>query len=152
MLAGNDMQRIRKNVRRTVSDVASIAVVIYVAWCICFYMFPPQYPKCQRYNDELNGGVKLIGKTKYNVQMCGTGGDENSNSDEIELKVLDERGELLAKRHFTVHWMANFHEPLEYQEDKIIYYDFSTHNNFKKTIDMPPSKFEWLRARVPLLN
>lgn len=146
------MQRTGKNVKKAVTGLVLLAVLIYASMCLFVYIFPPQYPKCERYNDELNGGTKMIGTVKYNVHMCGTGGDDNGNSDEVELKIISEQGELLAKRHFTVHWMANFHEPLEYRDGQIIYYDFSTQNNFKKTIAVPPTKIEWIRARLPFFS
>lgn len=144
------MQSSRKNVRKAVAGFVLLAVVTYTLMSLFAHFFPPKYSNCQRYTQDLNGGVKTIGAKKYDVKMCGTGGDENSNDDEVELRVSDEKGELLAKRHFTVHWMANFHEPLEYQNDQVIYYDFSTHTNFKKSITMPPTAFDWIRARLPL--
>jgi hypothetical protein len=146
------MQSTRKNVKKVVFTLVSLVVLAYVGLLIFVHSFPPKYANCERYTKDLNGGIKTIGARKYNVKMCGTGGDENSNEDEIELTVSSEQGELLAKRHFMVHWMANFHEPLEYQEDQLIYYDFSTHNNFKKSVTIPPTTIDWLRARLPFFN
>ena len=146
------MQTTRKYVRRTVIAVLLSSVFVYSAMLVFVYFFPPRYSNCQRYADDLNGGLKEIGGRKYNIKMCGTGGDDNSNQDEIELEISNEQGEILAKRHFTVHRMANFYEPLEYRNDHIIYYDFSTHNNFKKRINMPPTAIDWILARLPFLN
>lgn len=146
------MQSRGKNVKRAVVALVLLALAGYSALCIFAYVFPPTYTNCQRYTHDLNGGIRTLGAKTYDIRMCGTGGDDNSNEDEIELTVSSEQGELLAKRHFTVHWMANLHEPLAYKEDKLVYYDFSTHNNFKKSVTLPPTPIDWVRARLPFFN
>ncbi|WP_232729580.1 hypothetical protein [Herbaspirillum huttiense] len=47
--------------------------------------------------------MKFLNGTSYRFQMCGTGGnDQDGSDDNIELKVFDEKGTLLARRYFAV--------------------------------------------------
>lgn len=104
------------------------------------------------YTERLNGGVKEINGKKYNIRMCGDGGDSNQNDDRVQLEIFNDNGELLAKRHFTVHWDGGFHEPIKIQQGHIIYFDASEENDYKKTLSVPPTSIDWIRARLPLFN
>ncbi|RDU95919.1 hypothetical protein DWV00_26590 [Trinickia dinghuensis] len=84
--------------------------------------------------------------------MCGTGGDENFMHDKIRLQIFSEQGELLAQRKFHVDWITNFPRELEYGVDHVTYYDASRESNFKHRIEMPPTRWDWVRARLPLLS
>ncbi|QNB09992.1 hypothetical protein G5S34_16780 [Herbaspirillum frisingense] len=85
--------------------------------------------------------------------MCGTGGnDQDGTDDDIELKVFNDQGTLLARRHFSVNWYAgrSFHQPLAYGSDFVSYFDVTAHSTFEQRLSIPPTAWDWIRARLPL--
>jgi hypothetical protein len=100
----------------------------------------------------LNAGIKTFNGKTYTVQVCGTGGSpQDGTDDELELQVFSQEGELLAKRHYSVNWESgsSFHEPLEYTDIRITY---NPANQDEGEISIPPSKIDWLFARLPFFN
>ena len=93
-----------------------------------------------------NGGI--IGKlTKTDI-----GNAPDSYVDEkIRLQIFNEKGDLVALRHFAVNRDSNPRGELEYHPDHITYYDRSA-ESYEKTIAMPPTTLDWIRARIPLLD
>lgn len=129
------------------------ALIIYGAMFAIDKKFPDRFSDCERDTRDLHGGVKIYGENKYQIALCGTGGDENFMNDKIRLQIFSESGELLAQRKFHVHWMmTNFRKELEYGQDYVAYFDNSQQSNFEHRIRMPPTWWDWVRARVPLLN
>ncbi|AKN68283.1 hypothetical protein G5B88_15860 [Herbaspirillum seropedicae] len=85
--------------------------------------------------------------------MCGTGGnDQDGTDDKIELKVFNDQGTLLARRYFSVNWYAGkgFHQPLTYENDSVRYIDVTENSEYEKRLSIPPTKWDWIRARLPL--
>ncbi|AYR27025.1 hypothetical protein RC54_16650 [Herbaspirillum rubrisubalbicans] len=85
--------------------------------------------------------------------MCGTGGnDQDGTDDKIELKVFNDQGTLLARRYFSVNWYAgrSFHPPLAYEDDFVRYIDVTENSRFEKRLNIPPTKWDWIRARLSL--
>ncbi|MCI1015871.1 hypothetical protein HWE04_18585 [Herbaspirillum sp. C7C2] len=85
--------------------------------------------------------------------MCGSGGhDQDGTDDEIELKVFNDKETLLARRYFSVNWYAgrSFHAPLRYEADAVRYIDVTENSEFDKRLSMPPTKWDWIQARLPL--
>ncbi len=150
----NPWQTVRENLKPNLILISSIALIIYA--CMALFLviiFPIEYGRCDYYNEHLNGGVKEFKGQKFKINMCGTGGDQLQNNDEIRLQVFNEQGELVALRHFVVNWDENnFPNVLEYHSDHIVYFDRSAEEDFKKTIHMPPTALDWIRARIPLLD
>ncbi|HFT8010366.1 TPA: hypothetical protein ACU9T0_006026 [Burkholderia cenocepacia] len=115
------------------------------------------YVDCQRYNynDKLNGGVKEIGGRKYTINICGSGVNSShffgDSMDVVQLTISDERGVILAKRHYKVFWEGQpGHEPLTIGQDRITYQDDEKQADY--TIAMPPTTIDWIRARLPFIN
>jgi len=109
------------------------------------------------YNDKLNGGVKEINGKKYTIKICGSGVNDNhffgDSMDEVRLEILNEQGELLAKRYYKVFWGGQpGHEPIEVRQDSIIYQDDADTFGKPRTITMPPTFLDWIRARFPVFN
>ena len=87
--------------------------------------------------------------------MCGTGGEDSMllyRPDEIRLQIFNQQGDLVALRHFAVNLGSKPGGPPEYHPDHITYFDISSKRNFEKTISMPPTALDWIRARIPLLD
>ena len=139
---------VRKIARRTIIA----ALIIYGIIFVIDKRFPDRFYNCERDTQDVRGGIKVYDGRKYNIVLCGTGGDENFMGDEIRLQVFSENRELLAQRRFVVNWITNFPRELEYGSDYVIYYDASQQSNFEHRISMPPTWWDWVRARLPLLN
>ena len=117
-------------------------------------LFGPQYGRCEFYNSPttLNAGRKDFNGVTYEIRICGSNPrPQDGDNDRLELSVLDEHGETLARRHYSVNWQAgiSFHEPLQFEEEALI-----APNAFGPDIriTIPPSRFDWVRARIPLLD
>ncbi|MGN6085736.1 hypothetical protein [Trinickia sp.] len=139
---------IKKIVRWSVVAVLIIYGMIFAIDKI----FPDKFYNCKRDTSYLRGGIKIYGGQKYNIVLCGTGGDENFTGDEIRLQVFSEKGELLAQRGFVVNWITNFPRELEYGPDYVTYYDASQQSGFEHRISMPPTWWDWIKARLPLFD
>ncbi len=132
--------------------VLIVALIIYGIIFALDKRFPDRFYDCERDTKLLQGGVKIYRGVKYSVVLCGTGGDENFMGDKIRLQVFSDKGELLAQRKFIVDWITNFPRELEYGPDYLTYYDASQQSGFEHRISMPPTWWDWVRARLPLLN
>jgi len=103
-----------------------LALLAYLGVGLFVHFTRPSYGRCDFYNrpDTLDGGVKILNGVPYRFQMCGTGGnDQDGTDDKIELEVFNDKGELLAKRYFSVNWYAgsSFPEPLIYEGEFVRY-------------------------------
>jgi hypothetical protein len=119
---------------------------------LSIYVFPTQYTNCERNTKYLNGGVKVYDGKKYNIVLCGDGGDENFMHDKMRMQIFSESGGLLAQRTFYVDWQTSGQRELVYGDDHLIYIDPSKPNDFKQKVRMPPTWFDWVRARLPLVD
>lgn len=139
--------------RKKIPILLSVPFVIYACAAIFVPLLPTDYDRCDYYNERLDGGVREFLGKKYTVIMCGTGGDNRQSNDEIRLQVFSEQGELVAQRYFVVNWdESSPNRGIQYFPDHISYVDESLEKDFKKTIAMPPTIADWIRARLPLLN
>ena len=142
------------NLKKNLIILFFFAFTIYACVVLFVTLFPTEYGRCDFYNapTTLNAGIREINGTTYKVQVCGTAGnDQDGTDDELELQLFSKEGELLAKRHYSVNWYASsgYHEPLQYNKDSITYTD--SHQNEGK-ISVPPTKIDWIRARILLLD
>ena len=113
---------------------------------------------CQNYNynEKLNGGVKVFNGKKYTINICGSGVDNSpffgDGMDTVHLTVLSEQGALLARRRYKVFWDGEpGHEPIGIEKDKLTYYDDEDQDG-PRSITMPPTWLDWIRARLPLVD
>jgi hypothetical protein len=115
-------------------------------------------PDCQNYNynEKLNGGVKVFNGEKYTINLCGSGVNDSrffgDGMDTVQLTVLDEQGSLLARRRYKVYWDAEpGHEPIVVEKDRLSYYDDEAGDGLR-SVAMPPTWLDWIRARLPLVD
>lgn len=135
--------------RKKLYKILAVPVVLYALLCIFVYAFPTKYDDCKEYTDKLKGGAHEFQGKKYTIKLCGV--NTFNNSEEIRMQVLDEEGKILALRYFTIR--SNFAGPreLEYGSDAIFYNDYSK-DEALSTLDMPPTKIDWIRSKFPLFN
>ncbi len=112
------------------------------------------YTDCQHYNynDRLNGGTKVIDGKTYTINICGSGTNNShffgDSMDSVQLTVLNEKGKILAKRHYKVFWDGRpGHEPLVIGRNSITYQDDEEQTDH--VIDVPPTTLDWVKARLP---
>lgn len=127
-----------------------IALVVYAT---AFNLF--DNTDCQRYDHTtaLNGGTKNFANKKFVITVCGAGVNNSffngDGMERVRLTIFDDQGELLARRYYKVFWDGQpGHEPLEVSENRITYQDDKEQKDY--TIIMPPTRLEWIRARLPL--
>lgn len=144
----------RQTIKKKAYLLLSLPLIGYVLASCFIYFMPSPYGRCDFYNDPgtLNAGIKTFNGKSYKIQVCGTGGSpQDGTDDELELQVFSQEGELLAKRHYSVNWEAgsSFHQPLQYTDDAVIY---NAYHEDDGKIKIPPTKVDWLFARIPFLN
>ncbi len=130
-----------------------LTLLVLAVYSAVFNLFDNS--NCQGYNhtEKLNGGTKIIGNKMFVITICG-GGANNSLFDgdgmeRVRLTVFDDQGELLARRYYKVFWGGQpGHQPLKISVNSIIYQDDKEQKDH--TIPMPPTRLEWIRARLPL--
>lgn len=136
------MQVTRKNV---------IAVALVLVLAIPSLALWKSYEGCERYTQALNGGTKEFGGEKYKFEMCGAP-RSFGDGDEIRLQVKGPSGDVLAERYFAVRTINDAApREIEYGDDNIFYYDQSKSSPLR-FIAMPPSRMDWVTARIPLLQ
>ena len=142
-----------KVARKVVSRFMIAALVLYGVVFVLDRKFPDKFYECEQDTKDLNGGIRNFDGRGFNIVLCGTGGDESRMNDKIRLQIFSESGELLAQRKFYVDWMmTNWPSKLQYGPDYLTYYDASQQDNYEHRISMPPTWWDWVRARLPLLN
>ena len=152
------MQTIRTYVKNPLT-LALIFVVLIV--CIIatgsLIIYQLDNTNCQQYNynEKLNGGIKEFNGKKFTINICGSGANEShffgDSMDKVQLTIINDQGELLAKRHYKVFWNGQpGHEPLSIDKDSITYQDDESQEDH--TITMPPTFIDWIRAKIPLIN
>ena len=152
------MQTIRTYVKNPLT-LALIFVVLIV--CIIatgsLIIYQLDNTNCQQYNynEKLNGGIKEFNGKKFTINICGSGANEShffgDSMDKVQLTIINDQGELLAKRHYKVFWDGQpGHEPLSIDKDSITYQDDESQEDL--TITMPPTFIDWIRAKIPLIN
>jgi hypothetical protein len=140
--------------RKRLAIVFAAPFVFYAGICLLAYAFPASYEDCDKYTKLLNGGLREFQGKKYFIQLCGADTVDSSliDSDEIRMQVLDENGEVLALRYFTIR-STSFAEPkeLDYERDTIFYIGHPKDQG-PSALHLPPTKIDWIQARLPLFN
>lgn len=138
----------RKARRLLVAAVAGYGVLV----ALSIYVFPTKYGNCEKDTSDLNGGVKVYGDRKFNVVLCGDGGNESFNHDKIRMQIFSENGTLLAQRKFYVNWNGGGPIELKYYDDHLVYADAARRYDYKRKVSMPPTRLDWIRARLPFVD
>ena len=147
----NPWQTARENLKPNLIIISSITFIIYAGMVLFAARFPTEYDRCDFYNKELGGGVKEYQGRKFKVHLCGIRvGDHEP--DAIRLQVFNEKGDLLALRHFRFYRDTSSPNVPEYHPDHITYFDEFRDPDSTKTMTMPPTTLDWIRARIPLLD
>ena len=130
-----------------------LTLLVSVIYSTVFNLFDNS--NCHGYNhtDKLNGGAKTIDNKTFVITICGAGVNNSffngDGMERVRLTILDDQGDLLARRYYKVFWGGQpGHEPLKISEDSIVYQDDKDQTDH--TITMPPTRLEWIRARLPL--
>lgn len=123
-----------------------IAFVVYFGIGLFVHFNRPVYGRCEFFTKELNGGKKDFRGAAYAVRLCGA---DIENGTEIKLQVFSGAGDLLAQRYFSYYLNSVTERDLREGADSIIYYD-SSKDNPMQLISIPPTKWDWIRARLPL--
>jgi hypothetical protein len=152
-----------KKAEKPYQELAKMAPAL-VLWCLIVVFAGSAWNEvtdgtdCQahNYNEQLNGGRTVIGGKAYIINLCGSGRSDSflfgSSFDRVRLEVLNEQGELMIKRYYSVFWDGQSgHEPIAVHQDSISYVDDAYDGN-PQTITIPPTYLDWLRARVALFN
>ncbi len=139
----------QKSKRRSLAILCSIAMS-YALVCLISLWHQTSYGDCDYVTKLLNGGVQAFNGRRYTISMCSTN-FFLGNGRQVRLQVFDEAGGLQALRYFTFYWNDGSEKELEYGDDVILYYDKSA-SQALHSIKIPPTKLDWIRARLPLAN
>ena len=141
--------------KKLLKRIAWLALIIFILNLAFTYIARPHTKLCDEYTKEMGGGVKKFGGKNYVITLCGRGGRFNgvyemATDDTIRLQVHSMEGSLLAERYFKTNWDANTLTRVTYGADAIVTFDNTGESSdFEKTIHMPPSWIERVRAWFP---
>lgn len=107
------------------------------------------------YNAKMNGGIKQIDGTTYIINICGSGARSHGlfadQNEQVKLVVTDAHGSMLASRLFFVFWDGRpEQDSIKICGHKLIYFDASDESDSERAISMPPTKIDWIAARIPI--
>lgn len=139
----------RKFRQRSCAILCGAATSYGLVWLISLW-HQTSYGTCDYYTKLLNGGVKEFNGRQYRISMCSTNffwGDGR----QVRLQIFDEAGTLQALRYFTFYWNDGSEKELEYGDNVILYYDKSA-SQARHSIPIPPTRLDWIKARLPLAN
>lgn len=141
--------------RQTPRSVLAKALALYsIVFVIINYLAPPKYIACDLYTKEMNGGIRTLEGKSYKIVLCGYWGNigpdgYSGRSDQVRLQIFSEEGDLLAQRYFEpVTGLGKFGIELRYGTGYLIYND-GEGPGFQTRLAMPPTRLEWIRARLP---
>jgi hypothetical protein len=118
---------------------------------------PSNYAGCDEFTKKFEGGWREFNGQKYKLQMCAKlvlekrgffGWGPPLTSERIRLAVFNQDGNLQALGYFTG---SNNSFYFQIEEDSIKFGDWEGSSN-GRAIKMPPSKLEWIRARLPSIK
>ncbi|MEA9983520.1 hypothetical protein QN374_16900, partial [Herbaspirillum sp. RTI4] len=113
------------------------------------YLIPTDYEKCDEFTYKLNGGIHQFNGKKYNIKLCGTPTFNSSN--EIRMQILDEKAKVLAQRYFILRFNDASPRELIYTDEGILYHDHVSDEPLSM-VSMPPTPWDWIKAKLPLFN
>jgi len=102
------------------------------------FLRPYEYIGCDEFTGLMNGGIHPFNGTNHRVELCGL-----ATEVDVRLRVFTMNGELLAERY--LHPIEERQSSLSYGTNYIIYHN----NGNAEFMPIPPSHWEWIRARLP---
>ncbi|MCL1825889.1 MAG: hypothetical protein FWG26_08140 [Betaproteobacteria bacterium] len=140
-------------------------LLFYIPFSIHHFMTVPTtelqeygyYGACARFTEELKGGWKEFQGQKFKVQLCAKSIEEPSfgvhfgkgfEYYKVRIAIFNEQGNLQSLGYFKSGGENLFY--FKIKENLIEYGDWESSSS--RIIKMPPSKLEWIRARLPTLD
>ncbi len=123
-----------------------IALTLAIGIGLFTHLAQPQYGSCEAFTKDLNGGEKIFHGAAYEIKLCGAA---IKNGTKIRLQIFSSSGDLLAIRYFSYYVNSATERDLTEGADSIIYYDSAKESPIQ-SIAVPPSTWDWIRARLPL--
>lgn len=126
--------------------IIGLIVASFVGVGFAVHSARPDYGRCDFFTKELNGGRKNFGGSVYLAKLCGA---DIKNGYEVRFQLFDDAGVLRAQRYFSYYLNSASERDLTDGADAIIYYDNSS-DEVMRSVSIPPTKWDWIRARLPL--
>ncbi|WP_175873051.1 hypothetical protein [Burkholderia sp. BCC0397] len=126
--------------------ITGLAILVFLLIGISIHMTRPNYGRCDFFEKELNGGKKEFGGAEYYAKLCGA---NIRNGHEVRFQLFDGTGELRAQRYFSYYANSATERELVDGVGGIVYYDSSS-SDVMQLLAIPPTKWDWIRARLPL--
>lgn len=114
-------------------------------------VFPQQYGACDEFTKELGGGVRTFKGESVKIELCSTRNHINYNlmdAGQVRMRILFMNDRLWAERTFLPVLTSQGPLTIMYGEDYLIYYDEASDES-EVRMEMPPSYWEWLKAKFP---
>ncbi|WP_157638423.1 hypothetical protein [Burkholderia ubonensis] len=126
--------------------LVGLAALAFLLVGFSVHLARPKYDRCDFFEKELNGGKKEFGGVEYYAKLCGA---DIRNGHEVRFQLFDGSGELRAQRYFSYYVNTATERELVDGVGGIVYYDSSS-SNVMQLLTIPPTKWDWIRARLPL--
>ncbi|MCO8320762.1 hypothetical protein ABEG10_21380 [Burkholderia cenocepacia] len=126
--------------------LVGLAALAFLLVGFSVHLARPKYDRCDLFEKELNGGKKEFGGVKYYAKLCGA---DIRNGHEVRFQLFDESGELRAQRYFSYYVNTATERELVDGVGGIVYYDSSS-SDVMQLLAIPPTTWDWIRARLPL--
>ncbi|WP_157661268.1 hypothetical protein [Burkholderia ubonensis] len=123
-----------------------LAALAFLLVGFSVHLARPKYDRCDFFEKELNGGKKEFGGVEYYAKLCGA---DIRNGHEVRFQLFDGSGELRAQRYFSYYVNTATERELVDGVGGIVYYDSSS-SDVMQLLTIPPTKWDWIRARLPL--
>ncbi|WP_157660218.1 hypothetical protein [Burkholderia ubonensis] len=126
--------------------LVGLAALAFLLVGFSVHLARPKYDRCDFFEKELNGGKKEFVGVEYYAKLCGA---DIRNGHEVRFQLFDGSGELRAQRYFSYYVNTATERELVDGVGGIVYYDSSS-SNVMQLLTIPPTKWDWIRARLPL--
>lgn len=126
--------------------LVGLAALAFLLVGFSVHLARPKYDRCDFFEKELNGGKKEFGGVEYYAKLCGA---DIRNGHEVRFQLFDGAGELRAQRYFSYYVNTATERELVDGVGGIVYYDSSS-SDVMKLLAIPPTTWDWIRARLPL--
>lgn len=131
---------------------ASLLIIMVGIFCGSI-VFPQHYGACDEFTKELGGGVRTFKGESVKIELCSTRNHINYNlmdAGRVRLRILFMNDRLWAERTFMPVLTSQGPLTIKYGEDYLTYYDEASDES-EVRMKMPPSYWEWLKAKFPKL-